>query len=92
MVLCIQGEHNTLFCAHLVRECDKWDIQQLYKTVREFLHTENYREYGERLERFFTAKPKQGIYSHTCLVNSRLDKYEEEILQIHTWPKRPGKL
>ena len=49
MVLSLEGEHKTLFCAHLVCECDKWDIQQLYKTVRDFLHTENYREYGERM-------------------------------------------
>ena len=77
MVLSLEGEHKTLFCAHLVRECDKWDIQQLYKTVREFLHTENYREYGERMERFFTARPKEGedIFSFM----SRMDKYEEEI-------------
>ena len=27
MVMCVEGEHKNLFCAHLVRECDKWDIQ-----------------------------------------------------------------
>ena len=69
MVLSLEGEHKTLFCAHLVRECDKWDIQQLYKTVKDFLHTENYREYGERMERFFTARPKEGedIFSFMSL-------------------------
>ena len=84
MVLSLEGEHKTLFCAHLVR--DKWDIQQLYKTVREFLHTENYREYEERMERFFTARPKEGedIFSFM----SRMDKYEEEIthLLLHATP------
>ena len=69
MVLFLEGEHKTLFCAH-----------QEYKTVREFLHTENYREYGERMERFFTARPKEGedIFSFM----SRMDKYEEEITHL----------
>ena len=54
-VLCVGGENKNLFCAHLLREIDKWDIQQLSQVVKEFLQTENYREYGSRLERFFTA-------------------------------------
>ena len=36
MVLCIEGEKKNLFCAHLVREVDKWDISQLGHTSKEF--------------------------------------------------------
>ena len=88
MILCIEGEHKTLFCAHLVRECDKWDVQQLYKAVKDFLQTENYREYGERMERFFTARPKEGedIFSFM----SRMDKYEEEIGHLQFLAEEAG--
>jgi len=76
-VSCVQGEEKNLFCAHLVREVDKWDIHQLYRQVRDFLNTENYKEYGQRLERYFTAQPKNGEDIFTYM--SRLDKYREEI-------------
>jgi hypothetical protein len=88
MVLSIEGEHKTLFCAHLVRECDKWDIQQLYKEVRDFLHTENYREYGERMEKFFTARPKADEDIFTFM--SRMDKYEEEIGHLQFLAEEAG--
>lgn len=87
-VLCVQGEHKNLFCAHLVKECDKWDIQQLYTLVKQFLHTENYREYGERLEKFFTAKPKEGedIFSFI----SRMNTYEENISHLQHLAEEAG--
>ena len=75
--LCIEGEKKDLFCAHLLREVDKWDINQLIRDVKEFLQTENYREYGTRLEKFFTAKPNQGEDVFTYI--SRVNKYKEEI-------------
>jgi hypothetical protein len=79
-VSCIEGENKKFFCAHLVRDMDKWDIQDLLKTVKEFLQTENYKEYGQRIERFFTSKPKQDedIFSYM----SRLDKYREEVERL----------
>ena len=87
-VLCIQGENRNLFCAHLLREVDKWDIHQLLRDVREFLQTENYREYGTRLEKFFTAKPNQGEDIFTYI--SRLDKYKEEIGHLEHLAKEAG--
>ena len=69
MVLCVQGEKKDLFCAHLVRVADKWDIHQLFLQVKNFLHTENYREFGKKLEKFFTCKPDgKKIFFHSCLV------------------------
>jgi hypothetical protein len=76
-VVCVQGEQKNLFCSHLVREVDKWDIHQLFRNVRDFLHTENYKEYGNRLERYFTAQIKESEDIFTYI--SRLDKYREEI-------------
>ena len=88
VVTCVSGEHKNLFCTHLVRECDKWDIQQLYRHVKDFLHTENYREYGERLERFFTARPREGEDIFTYI--SRVDMYEEEILHLQHLAQEAG--
>jgi hypothetical protein len=87
-VLCVQGEHKNLFCAHIVRECDKWDIQHLYREVKGFLNTENYREFGERIEKFFMAKPGHNEDIFTYI--SRLDKYEEEILHLDHLAQETG--
>ena len=48
--------------------------------VKDFLQTENYKEYGQRIERFFTSKPKQDedIFSYM----SRLEKYREEVEKL----------
>ena len=80
VVLCVQGENKKLFCAHLVRECDKWDIHQLYIRLKNFLSTENYQVFGGRIEDFFTSKPRdnEDIFSYM----SRLDKTQEEILHL----------
>ncbi len=77
VVMCVEGEEKNLFCTHLVREVDKWDIHLLFRNVRDFLHTENYKEYGTRLEKYFTAQPKAGEDIFTYI--SRIDKYREEI-------------
>ena len=88
VVLCIEGEYRNLFCAHLVRECDKWDIQQLYRVVKEFLHTENYREFGQRIEKFFSAKPHQnGDIFRTF---HGLEKSEEEISKLEHLAQETG--
>lgn len=80
MVICVGGENKNLFCAHILRETDKWDIFHLFRSVKDFLQTENYREYGTRLERFFTSQPKTGedIFSYI----SRVDKYKEEVEKL----------
>jgi hypothetical protein len=77
VVECVQGEKKDLFCTHLLREVDKWDIHLLYRNVRDFLNTENYKEFGQRIEKYFTAQPtnKEDIFTYI----SRLDKYTEEI-------------
>ena len=87
-VLCIEGEKKDLFCAHLLREVDKWDINQLIRDVKEFLQTENYREYGTRLEKFFTAKPNQGEDVFTYI--SRVNKYKEEIEHLEHLARDAG--
>ena len=77
-----------MFCAHLVREVDKWDISQLFTQVKNFLHTENYREFGKKLEKFFSFKPegKEDIFSFI----SRLDKYKEEIERMEHLAQEAG--
>ena len=89
MVVCVKGEkEKQLFCGHLVRECDKWDIQQLYNMIKTFLHTENCKVFGERIEKFFASKPKDGedIFSYM----SRLDKQEEEIMHLEFLAQEAG--
>jgi hypothetical protein len=87
-VLCVQGEKKTLFCQHLVGDIDKWDIYQLYLSVKKFLHTENYRDVGMKMEKFFTARPNQGedIFSYI----NRLEKYKEEIQHLEYLAREIG--
>ncbi len=87
-VLCVEGEKKNLFCAHLLKDLDKWDINQLNTTIKTFLQTENYREYGQRLERFFTVSPNPGedIFSFI----SRVEKYTEEIEKLEHLAKEAG--
>ena len=77
----IEGENKNLFCVHIIRETDKWDINQLHQSLKQFLQTENYKEYGERIEKFFSSRPKNGedIFSFM----SRIDKYKEEIERLN---------
>ena len=88
MVQCVQGEEKNLFCTHLLRQVDKWDIHQLYRTIRDFLNTENYKEYGQRLEKYFTAQIKTGEDIFTYM--SRLDKYTEEIGHLQHLAEEAG--
>jgi hypothetical protein len=87
-VECVQGKEKKLFCAHLLRETDKWDLHQLYRNIRDFLQTENYREYGQRLEKYFTAQPKDTEDIFTYM--SRLDKYTEEIEHLQHMAEEAG--
>jgi hypothetical protein len=87
-VLCVEGEKKNLFCAHLLRDIDKWDINQLNTTIKTFLQTENYREYGQRLERFFTVSPLSGEDIFTFI--SRVEKYTEEIEKLEHLAKEAG--
>ena len=88
MVQCVEGEKKTLFCAHIVRECDKWDVYQLFNQVKTFLHTENYREFGGRIEKLFLAQPenKEDIFSFI----SRVEKLEEEVMHLEHLAQEAG--
>src|SRR6185437_3356386 len=82
-VLCVEGEkteREKLFCSHILGETDKWDIQHLYKNLQEFLQTENYKVYGERIERFHTAKPREN--EDVFMYISRVERYVEEIEKL----------
>ena len=81
MVKCIEGpEKEKLFCYHVLRETDKWDIFSLFKNVKEFLHTENYKMYGQKLEKFYSSSPKQNedIFSYI----SRIDQMVEDLEKL----------
>ena len=53
-----------------------------------FLHTENYRDVGLKMEKFHTARPNQGedIFSYI----NRLEKYREEISHLEYLAKEIG--
>ena len=77
MVKCIEGpEKEKLFCYHVLRETDKWDIFSLFKNVKEFLHTENYKMYGQKLEKFYSSSPKQNedIFSYISRIAHQQEK------------------
>lgn len=84
----VKGVEGTGFCAHLIRETDRWDIYHLYKNVKKFLNTENYLSFGRKLENFFAARPKDNEDVFTYM--SRLDQLEEEVGRFEDLAKEAG--
>src|SRR5262249_29155675 len=58
-VKCVKGEKGDLFLAHVLEETDKWDLAHLVSNLSHFLNTENFLEFGRKLENFFAAKPRE---------------------------------
>jgi len=77
-VVCVEGEgQKKLFCTHILKETDRWDLWHLIKNLKAFLSTENYRTFGEKYRKFYTAGINQGEDIFTFM--SRLAGYKEEI-------------
>jgi len=88
-VVCVEGEaQKKLFCTHIVKETDRWDIWHLVKNLRAFLNTENYRTFGEKYRKFYTA----GILAGEDIFNfiSRLGGYREDIRRLDDLAKEAG--
>jgi hypothetical protein len=49
-----------LVCSHIVGQTDRYDVTHLIRNVREFLGTQNFSEFSETLETFYTIKYRRG--------------------------------
>ena len=80
-VMCVEGEKRDLFCSHVVRSVDKWDINQLHTRLQKFLGAESFRDYGCRIGTFFTMSPNRSedIFSYM----SRVDKEVEGVEKLN---------
>jgi len=88
-VVCVEGEgQKKLFCTHILKETDRWDLWHLLKNLKAFLSTENYRTFGEKFRKFYTAGINQGedIFSFM----SRLAGYKQEIDRLEDLAMEAG--
>ena len=70
--------HQPLFCAHLVKQSDKYDIKHLFKLVTEFLTRENFQTVGTKIEKFFSIRPQnnESIFSFITRVRESVSQIE----------------
>ena len=80
MVLTIQGSEqgHPLFYSHLLAKADRYDVNQLYKLVTDFLEAENFLVFGQKIEEFSTCTQRRG-------------KTFFHFLPGRTWPGRWGR-
>ena len=57
MVKSVVGVEKNLFCSHLVKQSDKYDVAYLFKLVSDFLIRESFQTIGKRVEEFFRINP-----------------------------------
>jgi len=74
MVGCVEGPEpeKKLFCSHILKTVDKYDVAQLLRNLREFLNVENFSSVGKKIEQFFTLTPRQKtVFSYISRVRER---------------------
>ena len=81
MVRSVSGERGDLFCSHLVDVADRFDVVHLLVLLEDFVHSDNVQVFGEKLQQFFSATPKEGEDIFTFI--SRLSSGIKDIERLN---------
>jgi hypothetical protein len=78
MVKSVVGVEKNLFCSHLVKQSDKYDVAYLFKLVSDFLIRESFQTIGKRVEEFFRINPfnNEDIFLYISRVRDSVKKIE----------------
>lgn len=78
-VTCVEGEDKDLFCYHVIRGTDKWDVNHLHTRLQKFLNSESFRDFGCRIGTFFTMGPhkNEDIFSYMGRVEKEVEGVEK---------------
>ena len=74
-----QNPDKPLFCAHIIKQTDRYDVALLFKNILSFLNAQNFQEYGLVLENFFSLERKktEDIFSFFTRIQESVREVEK---------------